>query len=250
MNISLRVALGLAGLTACAVSPTWLAAQTPKEAQAREVDILRRTIAEQQSHPGEVIRTPQTFAYSTNSVYAARRADLERQYLEGKLTAKQYQKALEQLRQEERKHPAAAAAAAPAPVAAAKQTTAPPAPAPAAVSTPAPAPAPAAARAGAPKGTVAPAAVVPPATPPGAEATTPQQKTVSDVESKLDEMLRLKAAREKAALTNTVATTNAVPGAPQTRRQRLDAILRQLVNGQISEADYNTKRAQILAEPD
>lgn len=231
----------VAGLALLLPGQGRLLAQTPKDVQAREVDVLRRTIAEQQSNPGQIIRTPQLAAYSTNSPFAARHVELERQYLEGKLTAKQYQKALEQLRQDERKQAAAEgprsdakpkAAPAPGPADSAKPTVA-------ATSTPKPASATAA--------SLSPAA---PKTPGTAPAETSQQKTVSDVESKIDEMLRLKAAREKAALTNAVAATNAVPDKLQTKRQRLDAILKQFINGQINEADYNAQRAKIVAEPD
>jgi hypothetical protein len=217
----------------CAALPAAAPAQTSRDVQAREVEVLRRTIAEQQSNPAEIIRTPQTLAFSTNAVYSARRVELENQYLEGKLTAKQFQKALDNLRQEERRRPpvetAAAAASVKKPAAGATSAGVAPPPKPAT----APAPAAAASQAAAP-GT----------SPAG------QPKSVSEVESKLEEMLRLKEARDKAALTNAVAGTNAAPAGPMTKRQRLDAILKQYVNGQISEADYNAKRAKIVAEPD
>ncbi len=63
-------------------------------------------------------------------------------------------------------------------------------------------------------------------------------------------MLRLKAAREKAALTNATAINTNLPTTPQTRRQRLDAILKQNLEGKLSDTDYQAQRARILAEPE
>ena len=63
-------------------------------------------------------------------------------------------------------------------------------------------------------------------------------------------MLRQKEAREKAALTNATAATNNIPAGPQTKRQRMDALLRQFVEGTLPEAEYNARRAKMLAEPD
>src|SRR5206468_12220581 len=80
----------------------------------------------------------------------------------------------------------------------------------------------------------------PPVAAPSAPAveSTPQQKNISEVEARIDEMLRLKAAREKAALSNATVATNNIPATPQTRRQRLDALLKQYLDGQLSEAQY------------
>jgi len=209
------------------------------------MEVLRRTIAEQQSNPGQIIRTPQTPAFTTNSTFASQRADLERQYLDGKLTAKQYQKALDQLRQDERRRAAAGASARPV-----EAKPAAPGPATAAVAAPKPPPArPLDPPASAPGAATATATARPAGNPSAAPAPAAAPKTVSEVESKLEEMLRLKEARDRAALTNAASSTNASPAEAQTKRQRLDAILRQLVNGQITEADYNAKRAKIVAEP-
>jgi len=38
------------------------------------------------------------------------------------------------------------------------------------------------------------------------------------------------------------------PGARSARRQRLDALLKQYLDGQLSEAEYNEKRGKILGE--
>lgn len=76
-----------------------------------------------------------------------------------------------------------------------------------------------------------------------------RQKKISEVEARLDEMLRQKEAREKAALTN-ATTTNKVSATPQSKRQRLDDLLKQMIDGKITGAEYNEKRARIVAEPD
>lgn len=76
-----------------------------------------------------------------------------------------------------------------------------------------------------------------------------RQKTISDVEARLDEMLKQKEAREKAALTN-AAATNSISATPQTKRQRLDDLLKQMIDGKITGAEYNERRAKVVAEPD
>ncbi len=60
-------------------------------------------------------------------------------------------------------------------------------------------------------------------------------------------MMRQKAEREKAAASS---TTNNATKAPQTKRERLNALLKQMIDGKISEADYSAQRSKILAEPD
>jgi len=77
-----------------------------------------------------------------------------------------------------------------------------------------------------------------------------RQQKISEVEARLDEMLRQKEAREKAALTNATPTKTATPATPQTKRQRLDALLKQMIDGKISGAEYTEKREKIVAEPD
>jgi hypothetical protein len=76
-----------------------------------------------------------------------------------------------------------------------------------------------------------------------------RQKKISDVEARLDEMLKQKEAREKAALTN-AATTNNISATPLTKRQRLDDLLKQMIDSKITGAEYNERRAKIVAEPD
>jgi len=76
-----------------------------------------------------------------------------------------------------------------------------------------------------------------------------RQQKIAEVETRLDEMLKQKEAREKAALTNATASTNTSPATPQTKRQRLDALLKQMIDGTITGAEYNERRAKIVAEP-
>jgi len=80
--------------------------------------------------------------------------------------------------------------------------------------------------------------------PPGSPEHAAQQKKISDAEGKVDELMRRKAQRDQTA-------TNAAPAAAQlTKRQRLDALLRQMIDGKITNAEYQDKREKIVAEPD
>jgi hypothetical protein len=206
------------------------------------MEILRRTLAEQQSNPGKIVRTPQTLGLSTNASIVAARQELEQQFIDGKITAKQFQRGIEQLQQEDRRRASAAAVKAADAKVAAKTTTAPSA------ASGTPAPAAAASNAGRRTTNAPVAGSVAPAAPAASAATeaTPEQKKLSEVEARLEEMERQKAAREKAALTNPApANTPAM-----TKRQKLDALLKDMIEGKISEADYNGKRAKLIAEPD
>ena len=227
-------ALLITGLVIGTVAASAQAPAAPMKTNApnaEAMELLRRVIAEQQKNPDKIIRIPA----STNAFpVKPTKADLERQYLAGQLTAKQYQKALDQLDKEEQKHAAelekqrkreaqqAAKAAAAVP---AKK----PVEAKAAATTPAP---PLLAATNAP-----------------AEQTL-EQKKLTEVEARIDEMLRKKAEREKAAVNNAAPTTNSPAQTPQTKRQRMDALLKQMIDGKISEADYSAQRAKLLAEPD
>ena len=82
--------------------------------------------------------------------------------------------------------------------------------------------------------------------PPVAATATNQQDKISDVEAKMDALIRAKAAREKA--TNT--PPRSVTAGPKTKRDRLNDLLRQYIEGKISETELNERRAKILAEPD
>ena len=224
-------ALIIAGLAIGTVTASAQAPAAPKKTNApnaEAMELLRRVIAEQQKNPDKIIRIPA----STNALpVKATKADLERQYLAGRLSAKQYQKALDQLDKEEQKHAAElekqrkreaqqAAKAAPAkkPAEAKAPVTAPAPPLLAATNAPA--------------------------------EQTREQKKLSEVEARIDEMLRKKAEREKAAVNTAAPTTNSPAKTPLTKRQRMDALLKQMIDGKISEADYSAQRAKLLAEPD
>jgi len=235
------------------VAVTSEAQVTPKstnDGQAAAIELLRRTLAEQQANPGKIIRTEANPSVAPKVPLspedAASRAALERQYLDGKLSARQYQKAIDQWEKERNKR-LAAEAAKPAAVGSTATQTRTNAPPKVTVAKPE------AARAVSPKNSATPV-VTPPAgtvsTAPAPVEPTPQQKKISDVETRIDEMLRLKAEREKAALTNATAVNTNLPATPLTRRQRLDTILKQNLEGKLSDADYLAQRAKILAEPE
>ena len=62
----------------------------------------------------------------------------------------------------------------------------------------------------------------------------------------MDALIRAKAAREKA--TNT--PPRSVTAGPKTKRDRLNDLLRQYIEGKISETELNERRAKIIAEPE
>ena len=145
-------------------------------------------------------------------------ADLERLYLEGKISAKEYQKLLADIKSRP---------------------------------LPAPAPAPAQPVPPQPKPQTPPqknpsTAVVSPSTnrPAVTAVRTNQQDTISDVEAKMDALIK---ARQKA--TNT-APPRTVTAGPKTKRERMNDLLRLYIEGKISETELNERRAKIIAEPD
>lgn len=123
--------------------------------------------------------------------------ELERLYLDGKISAKQYQKYANEIKS----HPAP-----PPPIAV----------------RPAPLPAP-----------------TPPPTPPA------KNDQINTVETKMDELIKAKAAREKAA-TNAPAP---VATGPKSKRDRLNDLLRLYIEGKITEPEMNERRAKIISEP-
>ncbi len=206
-------------------------AQTPaspaktNQTSPEAIELLRRVIAEQQKNPDKIIRLPASGTNAPAPAPATTRTELERQYLAGQLTAKQYQKALDQFTKEEqrraaelekkRKRDVEASVPKPAPVTASK-----------------------------PAGEKTGAAIVVPFRNAPAEPT-PEQKKVSEVEARIEEMMRQKAAREKAT-----TTTNSAPAGPLTKRQRMDALLKEMIDGKITEAEYGARRGKLLTEPD
>lgn len=229
-KISALIAAILTGgiLTSAAQSPA--APPRTNAPNAEAMELLRRVIAEQQKNPDKIIRIPAT----TNAIPTkTTKADLEKQYLAGQLSAKQYQKALDQLEKDEQRRAAelekqrkreaqqaakSAAAAATKP-ADTKQAT-----------------------------TVKPISPMVVTNAPAGQ--TLEQKKLADVEARIDEMLRKKADREKAALSNAASPTNNATKTTLTKRQRMDALLKQMIDGKISEADYAAQRSKLLSEPD
>ncbi len=114
----MKIVTCLTALIALALGPLAATAQTapPKTtaSQAAAIELLRRTLAEQQANPDKIIRTtnnpPVAPAVALSPEAAASRAALERQYLDGKLSARQYLKALAQWDQEQKQRAAAEAA--------------------------------------------------------------------------------------------------------------------------------------------
>lgn len=213
--------LVLANPPASAQSPATV--RKTNEINPEAMELLRRVIAEQQKNPDKIIRIPP----STNVVT---KADLEKQYLAGQITAKQYQKALDQLEKDEQKRAAEAEKQRRREAIQAAKTNAQ-----------------ATAKAAAmPVPTNSPKPVVTASTNAPAELT-PEQRRIAEVEARIDAMMRQKAEREKAAASS--ATNNATK-APETKRERLNALLKQMIDGKISEADYNSQRNKIVAEPD
>ncbi|HXJ75738.1 MAG TPA: hypothetical protein VNM37_22970, partial [Candidatus Dormibacteraeota bacterium] len=228
----LRVLLAIGALCVAGVGVAQAQPNAPKDIQAREMDLLRKTLAEQQNNPKQIIRTPQTLAFSTNSVVSASRLELERQYLDGKITAKQFQKSLEQLQEQERRQALAAARVSKPEPTVTKSSPAPPnaKPPSAPTSTAKPA-APGASTATLPSKAVPTAAAASAASAPTnnanqtSEAVSPEQKKLTEVESRIDEMMRLKAQRDKAATNAVGNAASKTPPGPLTKRQRLDALL-------------------------
>lgn len=71
----------------------------------------------------------------------------------------------------------------------------------------------------------------------------PATPALTDVETKIRELEKAKEAREK--VTNTPTAS-----APKTKREKLDALLKQFVEGKISEEDYKKQRAKVISEPE
>jgi len=271
--------LTLGFLAAVVVGTGTLAAQTQSSGESDSLKRLRQIIAEQKQNPDKVIRDINTNpppAEATNAASGqkgapttgpasrpplefkpapppepptgkkAAAAELERQFLNGKLSERKYKKALAEL-DNPSNPPASQTKTKPAPsTATTLPTTTATTPAPTTTAT-TPAPTTAA--------TPPTTAVTPSKPPPGQSVVTPttppqpaaNQKSVSEVEARIDEMIRQKEARERAA-----KTTNAPPaaGVKSTKRERLDFLLRQVVDGKLSDAEYKKEREKILAEPE
>jgi hypothetical protein len=178
-------------------------------AEAKAEDESKKKDAESEAKTGEP------------AIRLATPADLERLYLDGRITAKEYQRKLAEYKASTaaltNKEPQAQA------VEALRQQAkkAPTQPTPAAKPAP-------------PK-----PAQNPTATP------APEDKKLTEVEAKFDQLIQKKAEREKAQ-----AATNAPPASPKTKREKLDALLKAYIDGKLSEKDYNEQRAKVVSEPD
>ena len=177
-----------------------------------------------------------SLAQNTNTVTQPTLAEMERMYLDGKVTAREFQRFLQTYRAQ----PPAAAVARPA---AAKsndvharaldmlrKTTPNMAANPQGAAIKEPLPEPVPADTGTNQG--------------------PKAAALQDVESKLDELIRLKQAREQTNSTAVSTNSANASATPKTKRERLDEALRLYIQGKLSDAEYKDRRARILAEPD
>ena len=174
------------------------------EDQRKAQELLKKTIEERQK------KNP---AAQTNASVQLTQAEMEQQYLAGKITAKQFQ---QYLRQQPAAKPQMSAEKQAQALQMLRALTG---------KTNAPAAA----------GTGVPAHVD--------AAPEPAYPAIVDVEVRIRELEKLKEAREKG--TNAPAAT-----VPKTKREKLDALLKQFVDGKISDAEYKEQRGKIIAGPD
>ena len=218
-----RTFLVVLGLV-CHAAAAPAAVQT-NDVQKKALDLLRQTMDNLERNPGTPAK--QTAAPSPGPSFA----DAERLYLQGKITAKEFQQYLENQKLDPAKLKAVDNQKRALEVL--HQEMKKPEPAPSKPALPPPA--------------VAQEVIE---TAPPAEG----QSSLNELEKKMDELIRLKEAREKVAPTNVVPTavTNAPPAAaaPRTKRERLDELLKLVIDGKLSDAEYKEKRAKIVAEPD
>jgi len=176
------------------------------EDQRKAQELLKKTVEDRQKHQAAV----------SNAAPRLTQAEMEQQYLAGKITAKQFQQYL-------RQQPSVAGKPQMSPEkqvealqmlrALTSKTNTPSAP-----------------TAGGQGKVIEP--VPEPANP-----------AITDVESKIQALEKAKQARESA--TNSPATA-----VPKTKREKLDALLKQFVDGKISDAEYKQQRAKLIAEPE
>ncbi len=190
-----------------------VAAQNPADdAQVRALKVLRDTILQQERRGAAAVTNPPAPKLPTVE-------ELERMYLTGKLTARQFQQLVQDYKLARAKS-----------VSATNQSARPRAVVPAAPTTPPATNAPATT-------TNAPAAVV------SDSEDLAAQNRLAELEAKMDELLRQRTNRAE-------GPTNGAPPGPKTKRERMDDLLRLLIAGKISQEDYNARRAKIMAEPD
>ena len=189
-------------IAASATSPA-VVAQSPSLTEPTSVPFVSPVVPAVPPAPANPAAPPPVVGDSASSRSFA---EMERMYLDGKISAKEFQKYL----RDQKLRPVQGEGPLPA-------TAKPVKPAPTLTDTNAPV-----------------------LTPVG-----PSPGTMTDVEKRLDELIRAQEAREKAA-TNKVSTTTG----PKTKREKLDDLLKQLVEGKISDEDYKAQREKILAEPE
>src|SRR6185503_6432660 len=98
-----------------------------------------------------------------------------------------------------------------------------------------PAPAPVTTANSKPATTAAKPAVPPVKPPPSVAPASPDQAAISEVEKKMDELIRLKNARDATNVAN--SATNTLAAGPKTQRQKLDDLLRLYIDGKITDAE-------------
>ena len=173
--------------------------------------------------PAPVTQVP--VASGTNAVRRPSLAEIERQYLDGKISARDFQKFLQTYRAQPRSAQPVAAVTndvhtrALAVLHNAKPNVA-----------------------ANPQGP----AITEPLPDPAGATNEANVAVIQDVETKIDELIRLKQAREQTTNTS-VTTTNRPSGV--TKRQRLDSALRLHIEGKLSDAEYKQLREKILLEP-
>ena len=64
----------------------------------------------------------------------------------------------------------------------------------------------------------------------------------------MDELIRLKNARDATNVAN--SATNTLAAGPKTQRQKLDDLLRLYIDGKITDAEYKERREKVIGEPD
>ncbi len=206
-----------------------LRAQSPADdPHLRALQVLRKTMLAQERRNDAQAVTNQT------PPPAPTFASLEKQYLDGKMTARQFQQYVLDYRLNRSQSAAPKAAAHPASP-------------PTANSTPA---------------NAAPLAPVPPAssvvstesnsgdTSPGTNAPppatgSPALNRLAEMEARMDRIIQEKAARDE-ALTNRPPSTSA----PKTKREKLNELLRERIAGKITEEEYKAQWSKIAAEKD
>lgn len=196
------------------------------DAQQRALEVLRKTMdsLDKKPYPKPTQRPASEPTF----------ADVERLYLQGKISAKDLQKYLEQHKIEPSRPAPSSDAQSRALEVLRNEINKPegtaPANPPAASNQP----------------TVASKPLAPADSPPPSD-----HSTLSDVEKKMDELLRLKEAREKATNAVPNSATNATDSAgTKSKRERLNDLLSQVIAGKISDAEYKQQREKITQEPD